>query len=433
MNLRKRTSPVLREELVSTTLSCGLPCYAIPKRGFAKKVGIFATRYGSIDLTFTPDGQGKLETPPGIAHFLEHQLFKKAGGEDILMEFGKYGASSNAFTDYCTTAYYFTGSGEFDKNLDLLVGFVSDPYFDEANVAKEKLIIEQELRMYEDSPDHRLYKNLMRILYTVHPVRNDIGGEVSDIQGIDRGLLESCYRLFYAPSNMDLIVSGDVDPNALFERVDRLLPPDKFPPLGEIGRHWDAEPPGVKERVIRAEMDISRPRVLVGFKETDGGAKHPLERELEISVLLDLLFGRGSEFYTTSYEAGLIDDSFSFSYSGEDAFGFSLIGGETGEPETLAERILEELHKARTRKPKLADVERARRKRLGKFIRSFDSPDGAAFLLLGCEPRGIDILEVPKVLQKLSLKSLERRLREHFDERNYAVSILLPKKAPAEA
>src|SRR5687768_14455208 len=45
MNLRKRTSPVLREELVSTTLSCGLPCYAIPKKGFAKKVGIFATRY----------------------------------------------------------------------------------------------------------------------------------------------------------------------------------------------------------------------------------------------------------------------------------------------------------------------------------------------------------------------------------------------------
>ena len=427
MKARARSSSILREEIVSTTLACGLPVHVLPKRGFSKKVGIFAARYGSIDLAFTPPKRERLATPPGIAHFLEHQLFKKAGGEDVLMEFGRTGASSNAFTDYCTTAYYFTGSGEFDKNLDLLVSFVSDPYFDEDNVAKEKLIIEQELRMYEDSPDHRLYKNLMRILYTAHPVRLDIGGEVSDIQKIDRGLLESCYRMFYSPSNMDLIVAGDVDPADVFSRVERLLPSEKFPPLGEIGRHLEVEPPGVKERVAREAMDISRPRVLLGFKETDGGTRKPLERELEMSVLLDLLFGRGSDFYNAAYEKGLIDDSFSFSYSGEDAFGFSLIGGETGEPETLAERILEELHAARKRRPKLADVERSRRKRLGKFIRSFDSPDGAAFLLLGCEPRGIDILEVPKLLQKLTPAALERRLREHFDERNYAVSILTPK------
>jgi predicted Zn-dependent peptidase len=227
---------------------------------------------------------------------------------------------------------------------------------------------------------------------------------------------------------MDLIVAGDVDPAAVVERVQALLPPDRFPPSGEISRHWEPEPSGVKERVARAEMDISRPRVLVGFKEVGVDGSDPLRRELEVSVLLDLLFGRSSEFYTKAYERGLIDDSFSFSYSGEDAFGFSLIGGETGEPEVLAEAILEELHKARSRRPKAVDVERSKRKRLGKFIRSFDSPDGAAFLLLGCEPRGIDILQVPKVLTKLSSAGLERCLRAHFDERNYAVSILLPKK-----
>ena len=170
MNPRTRSSSVLREDIVTARLSCGLDCHVIPKKGFTKKIGIFAARYGSIDLSFTLDGQS-LVTPPGIAHFLEHQLFKKAGGEDVLMEFGKYGASSNAFTDYCSTAYYFTASGHFEKNLDLLLTFVTQPYFEAENVAKEKLIIEKELRMYEDSPDHRLYKNLMGILYTLHPVR----------------------------------------------------------------------------------------------------------------------------------------------------------------------------------------------------------------------------------------------------------------------
>ncbi|HLY12612.1 MAG TPA: pitrilysin family protein [Planctomycetota bacterium] len=429
MNLRKRTSPVLREELVSTTLSCGLPCYAIPKKGFSKKVGIFATRYGSIDLTFTPEGQAKLETPPGIAHFLEHQLFKKAGGEDILMEFGKYGASSNAFTDYCTTAYYFTGSGSFEKNLELLTGFVSAPYFEADNVAKEKLIIEQELRMYEDAPDHRLYKNLMGVLYTVHPVRLDIGGEVSDIQKIDRDLLEKCYRMFYNPSNMVLVVAGDVDPAAAFEVAEKTLSGDGFKPRGAIARHWPTEPPGVKDRVVRAEMAVSRPRILIGFKDLDAAGAKALEREIQSSVVLDQLFGRSSEFYTRHYESGLIDESFSFSYNSEDAFGFSLIGAETDEPERLAEEVLLELHRAKKGKLKQKDLERSKRKRLGKFIRSFDTPDGAAFLIMGCVQRDVDLFQVPQVISKLSAGALERRLRQHFDEQNYAVSILSPKKA----
>lgn len=429
MNLRKRTSPVLREELVSTTLGCGLRCYAIPKKGFAKKVGIFATRYGSIDLAFTPEGQARLETPPGIAHFLEHQLFKKAGGEDILMEFGKYGASSNAFTDYCTTAYYFTASGAFEKNLELLTGFVSAPYFEADNVAKEKLIIEQELRMYEDSPDHRLYKNLMGVLYTIHPVRIDIGGEVSDIQKIDRDLLEKCYRMFYNPANMVLVVAGDIDPQKAFAIAEGVLPPDRFPPQGPIARHWPAEPPGVKDRVVRTQMAVSRPRVLVGFKDLEPAGTKALEREIQSSVVLDQLFGRSSGFYTRHYESGLIDDSFSFSYNSEDAFGFSLIGAETDEPEKLAEEILLELHRAKKGKLSQKDLERSKRKRLGKYIRSFDTPDGAAFLIMGCAQRNVDLFQVPQVISKLSGTALESRLREHFDEQNYAVSILSPKPA----
>jgi predicted Zn-dependent peptidase len=427
MNLRKRRSDILQEEIVSATLSCGLPVHLIPKRGLSKKVGLFATRYGSVDLAFTPEGKGRLETPPGIAHFLEHQLFKKAGGEDVLMEFGRYGASSNAFTDYTSTVYYFSASGHFEKNLDLLVSFVSQPYFEADHVAKEKLIIEQELRMYEDSPDHRLYKNLMRVLYTTHPVRLDIGGEVSDIQKIDRDLLESCYRMFYQPSNMALVLAGDVDPAAAFAVAERALPAERFRARGPIARHWPEEKAGVQERVVRAAMAVSRPRVLVGFKDLEIGPRRALERELESSVAMDLLFGRSSAFYTKHYESGLIDDSFSFSYSAEDPFGFSLVGGETDEPERLAEEVLMELHRARKQGLKKADLERSKRKRLGKFIRAFETPDGAAFLLLGGVQRDLDLFEVPKALSRLSPKALETRLGPLFDERNYAVSILTPK------
>jgi predicted Zn-dependent peptidase len=185
----------------------------------------------------------------------------------------------------------------------------------------------------------------------------------------------------------------------------------------------------VKDRVVRAEMAVSRPRVLIGFKDLQTAGAKALEREIQSSVVLDQLFGRSSEFYTRHYESGLIDDSFSFSYNSEDAFGFSLIGAESDEPEKLAEEVLLELHKAKKGKLKPKDLERSKRKRLGKFIRSFDTPDGAAFLIMGCVQRNVDLFQVPQVIDKLSGPALERRLREHFDEQNYAVSILNPKKS----
>ncbi len=430
MNLLRKASPLLREEVVSAALSCGLPVHVVPKRGFAKKVAILAARYGSVDLAFEGNG-GVVETPPGVAHFLEHQLFKKEGGQDALMEFGRYGASSNAFTDYCATAYYFTAGGEFEKNLELLVGFVTTPYFSDENAARERLIIEQELMMYEDSPDYKIFKNLMGTLYSVHPVRIDIGGTVESIRGIDAAVLGRCYRAFYNPLNMTLVAAGELDPAAVVRRAESLLPPDKFRPLGPVGRRLPAEPPGVKERVARHQMAISRPRVLVGFKDVDVGRSGALERELETSMVLDILFGRGSAFYTRVYEEGLIDESFSSSYNGDDPYGFSLIGGETDEPERLAEAVLMELHKARRRGFGKLDVERAKRKRLGRFMRSFDTPDGAAFLVLGCVMRGIDVFSIPRMIMRVTARALEARLEAHFDERNYAVSILYPKAADA--
>jgi predicted Zn-dependent peptidase len=235
--------------------------------------------------------------------------------------------------------------------------------------------------------------------------------------------------MFYNMSNMTLVVAGDLQPEAVFEIADRALPADRFRAAGPIARHLPEEPAGVRERVVRARMEVSRPRVLIGFKDLDTGGRRALEREFQSSVVLDLLFGRSSSFYTRHYEQGLIDDSFSFSYNGEDAFGFSLIGGESDQPERLAEEILLELHKARKQGLRESDIERSRRKRLGKFIRSFDTPDGAAFLVLGCVQRGIDPFKASQVIAKLSAGALESRLEEHFDERNYAVSILMPKKA----
>jgi predicted Zn-dependent peptidase len=421
--LRNRSNDTLAERMTTTTLSCGLPAILLPKPGLSKKIAIVATRYGSIDLTFHVDGR-QLETPPGIAHFLEHQLFKKEGGGDLLIEFGRFGASSNAFTEYCTTAYYFTCSERFYENLGLLLGLAFSPYWNPEFVAKEKLIIEQELKMYEDSPDYQVYRNLMAGLYRKHPVRLDVGGTVADIQKIDPGLLEHCYNVFYNPANMVLILAGDLKPAEAFAKADELMPKN-VKPGAPIRRFWPDEPVGVEKAMTWVESVVSRPRLLMGFKDLDLANRDILARDLEMSVILDLVFGKSSRFYQKQYESGLIDDGFSASYNSDLPYGFSILGGETDDHERLVEEILKEI--SRVRKERLKTRDRAKRKRLGKFIRAFDTPDGAGFLLLGCIQKNVDVFEVPKSIQQLQPRRLEERLRAHFDDRNYAISIVSPK------
>ncbi len=433
MRLQTRSSKLLRETIVSTRLACGLPAHVLPKRGHARRTAIVATQYGSIDLSFR-DGSSKdrRDTPAGIAHFLEHQLFKKQD-VDVLMEFGRFGASANAFTDYTTTAYHFTATEHFDEALDLLVNFTFTPFFDAQKVENEKKIIEQELRMYDDSPDYRIYKNLMPALYRAHPVRIDVGGTVESIQGITRDLLESCYRTFYHPHNMIFLAAGDLDPAAVFDRVDKALAKQTFSKNGGIERYFPPEPAGATEAIVRCDAVVSRPRVFLGIKDPHVDATDALERELETSVLLDLMFGRSSAFFSRAYEGGLIDDSFSFSYNSEAPFGFTLIGGETDEPERLVDEIRREIARVRTSRFKKRDVERSKRKRIGRFLRALESPEGAAFLFLGCLPKGVDPFDVPKAITRLSPRLLEERLRRHLVAENQAVSILSPRPGSAQA
>jgi predicted Zn-dependent peptidase len=423
VKLHRQFNRTLQEEIITTRFSCGLRGILLPKPGMNKKIAIAATRYGSIDLTFEVDGR-KVETPPGIAHFLEHQLFKKEKG-DLLVDFGEYGASSNAFTEYCSTAYYFLTSGQYTSSLDLLLKLAWEPYFNSEYVDKERQIIEQELRMYDDAPDYRIYKNLMSGLYQKHPIRLDVGGEVSDIAKIDVRLLEDCYRVFYHPENMVLILAGDLDAQETFDHVESRLP-KKFSSLPPSQRFLPEEPEEVAKRMSLEEMAVSRPSMLIGFKEQNVADGDHLRRDIEMSMVLDLLFGRGSDFYQKHYATGLINDSFSSSYNSDLPYGFTLIGGETDHPEKLEEEVRKELQSMRKKKFQEQDVERVKRKRTGRYIRAFDSPDGAAFLILGCVQKGIDVFDVTDAISRVTPDLLKERFLSHFNLDHYAVSVIAP-------
>ena len=209
--------PEIGEKLYSTVLPNGLEIRVIPKKDFSTCYAAFMTNYGGAHRRFTVDGR-TVDTPAGVAHYLEHKMFDLPNGDNALSILSANGADPNAFTSSGVTCYYFQCTEGFEENLRMLLHFVSTPYFTDETVAKEQGIIAQEIRMGEDNPGMVVYYNLLGLLYDHHPIRDRVAGTVESISHITAQTLYDCHRVFYAPSNMVLCVEGCVDPETVAHR-----------------------------------------------------------------------------------------------------------------------------------------------------------------------------------------------------------------------
>ena len=129
---------------------------------------------------------------------------------DVFADFGKHGASANAFTSFTKTAYLFSATNHIEENVKTLIDFVQDPYFSEKSVEKEKGIIAQEIKMYDDQPDWQSFMGTIKAMFKKHPVNIDIAGTVESISKITKDDLYTCYNTFYHPENMTLFITGNI-------------------------------------------------------------------------------------------------------------------------------------------------------------------------------------------------------------------------------
>ncbi len=415
----------IKEKVYVATLDPGLEVFVFPKKGYNKKYASFATQFGSIDNTFYVEGkEDLLEVPDGVAHFLEHKLFEGENG-NVFDEFARLGASANAYTNFTMTNYLFSSTDHFEKCFDLLLNFVQEPYFTAESVEKEKGIIAQEIRMYEDNPGWRLFFNLLSCLYEVHPVRKDIAGTVESIMEIDEEVLYKCYRTFYHPSNMALFVVGDLEPEKVIHQVLDNLEKRNYQPLGDIKRIYPEEPQNVREKCIREKMEVSQPLLNLGFKDRKVGftGRELFKKELASELLLEILFGKASETYTGLYEEGLINDRFGTSFVGEKDYGYSIMGGETPDPDKLYQALLSSIKKY-AQGFREEDFERQRRKMLGEFLRNFNSLEFIANNFLYYHFRNNNLFDFVNLLEEITLEDIHARFGELFDENYHSCSII---------
>lgn len=404
----------------------GLKAFVIPRKGYSKRYATFSTHYGSINNEFIIPGEKDItKVPDGIAHFLEHKLFEQKDGS-VMDKFAALGSSPNAYTSFAQTVYLFACTDRFDENFKLLLDFVQNPYITEESVEKEKGIIGQEIMMYQDDPGWRAFFNLLRAFYKNNPVRIDIAGTVESIAKINRDVLYKCFNTFYHPSNMVVLVVGDVDPTRVFEQVEASIRDVKA--LPEIERIFPGEQKGINQSYTEQALAVSMPMFQMGFKDNrlDTKGVECLRHEVAVKLLLDVIMGRSSGFYNQLYNEGLLNSSFEFDFSIEENYAFSMFGGESSDPLRVRDRFADTLTVLRKEGLDKAACDRIRKAMFGRFMRQLNSVERISHSFISIHNKGVNLFDYLEVYDKITFEYINDIFREHFNPDNLALSVIKP-------
>ena len=424
--MEKKLYERIGEEVFHTTLPNGLPVYIVPKKGFLRKYALFATCYGGMDMRFEKDGQW-LDTPAGIAHYLEHKMFDTEEG-NALQELAKNGAEPNAFTSNAITCYYFDATEKFYESLEILLSFVSIPYFTDESVQKEQGIIGQEIGMIEDNPEWQVYKQLMQALYHTSPARTPVAGSVESISHITAQTLYDCHKAFYTPANMCLVVVGDVKPERIIAAANQILPA-KSGPL--IRRDYGAEEElTAAEHFVTAAMEVSMPTFLVGFKcppQHGGEEQHRFTAIGELAC--DVLMGESSPLYARLYAEGLINGSFGAAFDLLPGASYVYAGGDSKDPQAVAEAILAEAQRLVSQGVDGDYYRRVVNANFGAALKALNSFESIAVSMAeGCF-QGYDPYRFPEVYDSITVEDVLDFLRQNMTRDHMALSVITPKEA----
>ncbi len=401
----------------------GLTILLYPMRGYSSSYALFGTKYGSVDNCFQRPGEDSFTAvPEGIAHFLEHKLFESEE-RDAFARYAETGASANAYTSFDKTCYLFSCTENFKQSLDILLDFVTSPYFTEQTVQKEQGIIGQEIRMYDDDPNWQVYFNLLRSLYQRHPLRVDIAGTVDSIAKITAQDLYDCYHAFYNLNNMVLAIAGNFQVEDVLESADRILKKaDGF----QVVRAPSDEPETVQSHEISVSLPVSQPLFQVGFKEHVPAQQHLARCYVLHTILMECIAGESSGLYRRLYDAGLINQSFGSEIMLGRDYCCTIFGGEGKDPACVQAELIREIQQCKEQGISREVFERERKALYGRYVRGFGSVENVASTLLDSHFLGLGGYELLDACAAVSCEEANQYLQTILQEDRMALSVVHP-------
>lgn len=413
----------VKEKLYIEKLENGLTVMIIPKCGIQKKYIIWGTNYGSNDSTFIVPGETKVtEVPKGVAHFLEHKMFEQENGKNSLDVLTALGVNANAYTTNNHTAYLYECTDNFYEALDEFMDYVQHPYFTDENVEKEKGIIGQEIMMYDDYPDWKVYLNALECMYHKNPVKLDITGTVETISHIDKDILYRCYNKFYNPSNMAMVIAGDFEPEKLLEEIKKRLVDNKS--NGEIKRIYEDEPKEIVKKKNEQNMEVSKPLYAIGIKDVPAEQKEKIKKHISIEILLNLLIGASSDLYKKLYDVGNCYSVPSIEYDFDKTYAHVLITGQSNNPEELYKMFKEQVYKFIDTGISKEDFERTRKMIYGEYVKEYNDITDIARMFLSDYFKGINSFDYLEEINTINVEYLNQVLKDVFNEKNMILSVV---------
>lgn len=413
----------VKEELYIEKLENGLTVMIIPKHGIQKKYVIWGTNYGSNDNKFIVPGEEKVtEVPNGVAHFLEHKLFEQENGTNSLDTLTALGVNANAYTTNDHTAYLFECTDNFYEALDELMDYVQHPYFTDENVEKEKGIIGQEIMMYDDYPDWQVYLNAMKAMYHENPIKIDITGTIETISHIDKEILYKCYKTFYNPSNMALVVAGDFKPEKILEEIkNRLVDTEN---QGEIKRIYTDENESIVQEKIEKNFEVSRPLFTIGIKDNPKDQEEIVKKHIAIEILMNLILGRSSELYKKLYDEGIISGQPSLDYEFGQTYAHVLITGQSTDPEKIYQEFKEKVQQLKEQGINEQEFERIKKLIYGGYVKEYNDIQDISRMFLADYFKGINSFDYLEEIESINIKYLSQILTDIFKEEKMILSVV---------
>lgn len=327
-------------------LENGLEVFIIPKDNVNNIYATYSTKYGSNYNEFVPIGENKMvKVPLGIAHFLEHQLFNQEDGTDVMSFYSERGTDVNANTNKLKTTYLFAGPDFFEENLKYLLTYVESPYFTDESVEKEKGIIEQEIKMYQDKPYTRLFEGITYNLFHNYPAKYPIIGTIQSINEITKEDLYTCYNTFYHPSNMFIVITGNVNPEKTLEIIKKHEDARNIEKAKPIKLKTYNEPETVAKVSEEINLNVTIPKVAIAFKINMAKIKKVPKEEIVtyLDILFSLKLGITSEFCENLKEEGIITSYIDIHVSENKEYAFVVVVAESKNPHEFIKRVKNEL------------------------------------------------------------------------------------------
>ncbi|MFH1245613.1 MAG: pitrilysin family protein [Candidatus Omnitrophota bacterium] len=368
----------------------------------------------------------------GIAHYIEHMLFKgttRRPAGKIFQEVESYGGRINGFTSYDYTGFTITVPAKFIyPALDILADMASNAVFDEKELGKERQVILKEIKLGEDSPDRRISRLLWQTAFSTHIYKYPIIGEQQLFEKLTRDNLVKFYRQNYAANNMAVVVAGNIELPAVREYVKELY--QHIPANPALNLASVSEPKQSQRREQQIRFTTGLTYLMLGYHSVALTDEDCFALDVLASILGD---GRSSRLYDSicskKKQAYSIETTnYTPRYPG--LFIISALLEEKNK-EPVTSLILDQIRRIKKTGVLENDLERAKNKIASSIIFYQQTLEGLAQNIASDIALTADPLYTEKYLaqiNRVSAQDVQRAAEKYLTEENLSIAALVPRK-----